>query len=85
MTSQIIPVAPFDFVIFGGTGDLSRRKLLPALYMRDRDGQIPDESRIIAVSRANMDQDAFRALALEALVEHLAADALDETCIQRFL
>src|ERR1041385_6820245 len=32
MTSQIIPVDPFDFIIFGGTGDLSERKLVPSLY-----------------------------------------------------
>ena len=37
--AKFIPAAPFDIVIFGGTGDLSRRKLLPALYHRDRDGQ----------------------------------------------
>ena len=36
MTSQLIPVEPFDFIIFGGTGDLSERKLLPALYYRQR-------------------------------------------------
>ena len=34
------PVAPCDFVVFGGTGDLAIRKLLPALYLRDRDGQL---------------------------------------------
>ncbi|MBL4599078.1 MAG: hypothetical protein JKX93_08925, partial [Rhizobiaceae bacterium] len=34
MTSQIIPVEAFDYVVFGGTGDLSERKLIPALYRR---------------------------------------------------
>jgi glucose-6-phosphate 1-dehydrogenase len=34
MSSQIIPVDPFDYVVFGGTGDLAERKLLPALYQR---------------------------------------------------
>ncbi|MBW8710065.1 MAG: hypothetical protein JF631_02970, partial [Mycobacterium sp.] len=33
-------VDPCDFVIFGGTGDLAVRKLLPALYLRDRDGEL---------------------------------------------
>ena len=32
MSSQIIPVEPFDCIVFGGTGDLAERKLLPALY-----------------------------------------------------
>ena len=49
------PVAPCDFVVFGGTGDLAVRKLLPALYLRDRDGQLPAETRIVAVSRAGLD------------------------------
>ena len=39
--STATPVAPCDFVVFGGTGDLAFRKLLPALYLRDRDGQLP--------------------------------------------
>ena len=39
MTSQIIPVDPFDFIIFGGTGDLAERKLLPALFHRQQAGQ----------------------------------------------
>ena len=38
MSPHNIPVDPFDCVIFGGTGDLALRKLLPALYHRDHDG-----------------------------------------------
>ena len=44
-------VDPCDFVIFGGTGDLAVRKLLPALYLRDWDGQLTADTRIIAVAR----------------------------------
>ncbi|TIM60982.1 MAG: hypothetical protein E5Y58_33355, partial [Mesorhizobium sp.] len=47
MTSQIIPVDPFDFIIFGGTGDLSERKLLPSLYHRQRGHQFSEPTRII--------------------------------------
>ena len=43
--AQIIPVAAFDYVVFGGTGDLATRKLLPALFHRDVDGQIPPATR----------------------------------------
>ena len=50
MSAQIIPVEPFDLVVFGGTGDLARRKLLPALYHRDRrrpdPGGEPDHRRV---------------------------------------
>ena len=49
--AQLIPAEEFDLVIFGGTGDLAMRKWLPALYHRERDGQVSGESRIIAASR----------------------------------
>src|SRR5918997_1022652 len=71
MAYRVIPVEPFDYVVFGGTGDLARRKLLPALFHRLKDGQIPDDSRIIATSRRQMSDDAFRAWAREALTDHL--------------
>ncbi|MGA1235150.1 MAG: glucose-6-phosphate dehydrogenase, partial [Lutimaribacter sp.] len=47
MVSRVIPVEPFDLVIFGGTGDLAQRKILPALYRRFRAGQIPQGARVI--------------------------------------
>ena len=49
--SPATPVAPCDFVVFGGTGDLAVRKLLPALYLRDRDGQLL--VNVVEVKRAN--------------------------------
>ena len=51
MTSRIIPVEPFDLVVFGGSGDLAQRKLFPALYYRFRDEQMPEESRVVGISR----------------------------------
>ncbi|MFT7448290.1 MAG: glucose-6-phosphate 1-dehydrogenase [Glaciecola sp.] len=41
MVSRVIPVDPFDLVIFGGTGDLARRKILPGLFRRFCSGQMP--------------------------------------------
>lgn len=64
--AQFIPVDPFDIVIFGGTGDLSRRKLIPALFHRYLDGQIDATSRIIGVARSDMDRKAFVKLAYDA-------------------
>jgi glucose-6-phosphate 1-dehydrogenase len=55
MNASVQPVAPFDLVVFGGTGDLSRRKLMPALYYRERDGQLPAECSIIGTSRGDAD------------------------------
>ncbi len=39
--AQMNPVESFDLIIFGGTGDLAMRKLLPALWYRHCDGQFP--------------------------------------------
>ncbi|MEU8248376.1 glucose-6-phosphate dehydrogenase [Nonomuraea sp. NPDC048916] len=49
-----------DLVVFGGTGDLSMRKLLPALYHCDRDGRLSPETRVIAMSRGGLTDDDFR-------------------------
>ena len=60
--STFVPVEPFEIVVFGGTGDLARRKLLPALYHRYRDGQISDDSRIVGVSRSKHTREDYQAL-----------------------
>ena len=78
MTSVIIPVDPFDFVIFGATGDLSERKLLPALYHRQKDGQFSEPTRIIGASRSVLDHEAYRNFAREALRTHLKEDHFEE-------
>jgi glucose-6-phosphate 1-dehydrogenase len=85
MSAQIIPVPPFDLVVFGGTGDLSMRKLMPALYHRDRDGQLPSEARILGVSRAALDDAGYRAKVEEALVHHVSKDFHDPAAKKRFL
>jgi glucose-6-phosphate 1-dehydrogenase len=64
--AKFIPVGPFDVVIFGATGDLSRRKLLPALFHRWLDGQIPETSRIVGTARTPMDSPAYRLIARAA-------------------
>ncbi len=67
MTARLIPVDPFDIVVFGATGDLAQRKLIPALFHRDEQGQIPAEARIIGTSRRDMSDDEFRKFATTAL------------------
>jgi glucose-6-phosphate 1-dehydrogenase len=64
--AEFIPVGPFDIVIFGGTGDLSRRKLLPALFHRYLDGQIDDASKIIGIARTALDRKGFIQIAKKA-------------------
>jgi len=82
--AQFIPAEPFDLVIFGGTGDLARRKLLPALYRRDRDGQFSENSRIFASSRRDMHPDAFLQFVRKALLDHMDQDEFDEEAWARF-
>ena len=77
MTSQIIPVDPFDFIIFGGTGDLSERKLLPSLYYRQCDHQFSEPTRIIGTSRSKMTDEEFQAFAKQAISDHVKAADID--------
>ena len=56
---QELPVVIGDGVVFGGTGDLAVRKLLPALYHRDKDGQLPGDARILAISRKPLTAESF--------------------------
>ncbi len=69
MVSRVIPVDPFDLVIFGGTGDLAKRKIIPGLFRRFAAGQIPAEARIIGAARASLDTPAYRALLRDAICE----------------
>ena len=69
MVSRVIPVDPFDLVIFGATGDLARRKILPALFRRMRAGQMPEDSRIIGAARSELDKKGFQDLIKTALLE----------------
>ncbi len=85
MVSRVIPVDPFDLVIFGGTGDLARRKILPALYRRFRDGQMPEEARIIGAARTNQDGAAWRAWVREAFDEFLRPDEISDDVVAAFL
>ncbi|HLT77917.1 MAG TPA: glucose-6-phosphate dehydrogenase [Ferrovibrio sp.] len=74
----------FDLVIFGATGDLSMRKLIPALYSRDQAGQLNDDARLFAVARAQLSNEEFRNQAIEALQKHLPPGEFDQTKAQRF-
>ncbi|MFC3614869.1 glucose-6-phosphate dehydrogenase [Lutimaribacter marinistellae] len=73
MVSRVIPVDPFDLVIFGGTGDLAIGKILPALFRRWRAGQIPEDARVIGAARADLDDDSYRALVAGALAPEVGA------------
>ncbi len=85
MTARTIEVPDFDLAVIGGTGDLARRKLLPALYQRDRAGQIPAAARVIGAARGAMTDDDYRAFAAAALDEFVPAAERDGAIVARFL
>ncbi len=81
----IKPVEDFDMVVFGATGDLTLRKLLPALYHRFRDGQFSPACRIIAAARSDLDDASYRKRAAAALREHVKPDQLEDGRLEFFL
>jgi glucose-6-phosphate 1-dehydrogenase len=85
MAPRVIPVDPFDLVIFGGTGDLARRKILPGLYRRFQAGQITDAGRIIGAARADLTAEGFRAFVREAVEEFIPPARRDEASLAQFL
>jgi len=62
-----LPVHSTTLVIFGATGDLAKRKLLPALYNLAHEGAMPERFHLIGVSRSEMADEEFGALAAEAI------------------
>ena len=85
MVSRVIPVDAFDLVIFGGTGDLARRKILPALHRRFLADQMPKDAQIIGAARAGLDDARFRQLARAAIREFGDAEDQDEAGLTAFL
>lgn len=85
MVSRVIPVDDFDLVIFGGTGDLARRKILPGLYRRFCAGQMPETARIIGAARSEHDTEEFRRIVREAILEFSSKHSCDEALIGDFL
>ncbi len=85
MVSRIIPVDPFDLVIFGGTGDLAQRKILPALFRRFCAGQWPEEALIVGAARGDLDNSSFRELVAASLRELVPNRSKDHTVLKGFL
>jgi glucose-6-phosphate 1-dehydrogenase len=85
MVSRVIPVEPFDLVIFGGTGDLARRKILPGLFRRFLAGQMPVEARVIGAARAELDDAGYRAMISEAIAEFGGNEKNDAKGLASFL
>ncbi|MGH7896784.1 MAG: glucose-6-phosphate dehydrogenase [Candidatus Binatia bacterium] len=62
---------PFTIVIFGASGDLAKRKLIPALYHLREDGYLPERYAVVGFSRTPMTHEAYRGEMLKALWEQV--------------
>ena len=78
------PVHPTVLVIFGATGDLARRKLLPAVYNLAHEGALPERFDLVGVSRGELDDAAFRQLAVES-IERFSRRPPDPDVLARLL
>jgi len=73
-----LPVHPTALTIFGATGDLAKRKLLPALYNLAHEGALPERFCLIGSSRSDLSDDAFRQQALDSVREFSRREADDK-------
>ncbi len=85
MVSRVIPVDDFDLVIFGGTGDLARRKILPGLFRRYLSGQMPENARIIAAARSELTDADYRSAIENAFEEFIDSAERPAKQVKAFL
>src|ERR1700722_14282513 len=76
--SSVQKLDTFDMVLFGGTGDLALRKLVPALYRRHVAGQMGPSSRVLAVARTSLSKEEYLAQIEASCRKHLAKDEFTE-------
>jgi glucose-6-phosphate 1-dehydrogenase len=79
-----LPIHPTTLVIFGATGDLAKRKLLPALYNLAHEGALPERFNLVGVSRSELSDDDFRATALDAIRQFSRREP-DEAVLEKML
>jgi glucose-6-phosphate 1-dehydrogenase len=65
-----LPVHPTTLAIFGGTGDLAHRKLLPAVYNLAHEGALPERFNLIAIARSDIAHDDYRSMARESISQY---------------
>jgi len=76
MMDEAKPAGPCAFVIFGGSGDLTKRLLIPALYHLKRSHLLPEDFALIGISRAEMSDEEFRVSIANSLRE-LSGEPID--------
>ena len=80
---QSFDVEPFTLVIFGGAGDLSKRKLLPTLFHLYQEKELPKDFSILAFARSKMTDEQYRQLMKEAIRESVE-DPFDASLWDQF-
>jgi glucose-6-phosphate 1-dehydrogenase len=71
--------------IFGASGDLSRRMLLPSLYSLEEDGLLPKNLRILGTSRSEFDQEGFRDFVAKAISTQVPASDLKDSTLRAMM
>src|SRR3954466_13700819 len=79
-----LPVPATTLTIFGATGDLAHRKLLPALYNLAHEGALPERFNLIGVSRREMPDEEFREL-MKGAIEKYSRRETDPTVLDGLL
>jgi glucose-6-phosphate 1-dehydrogenase len=79
-----LPVHPTTLVIFGGTGDLAHRKLLPAIYNLAHEGALPERFNLIAISRSDIPHGDYRSMARES-IKQFSRRTPDEQVLDKLL
>ena len=72
-----------SIIIFGASGDLTRRKLVPALYNQFRKNRLPKDVRVVGFARRDYSHEKFRDQ-MQAAVKEFAADAYEDAAWEKF-
>src|SRR2546422_4135714 len=79
-----LPVHPTTLAIFGATGDLAKRKLLPSIYNLAHEGALPERFNLLGTARSAMSDEQFREMAARAIRE-FSRRPPDEQVLERLL
>ena len=85
-TESAVTTSPASLLtIFGATGDLAQRMLLPSLYGLHSDGLLPGAMRILGTARSALDDHAFRAFVADAIARFVPAEQRNDATLQALL
>lgn len=85
MTPQLTRPESLILVIFGGSGDLTKRKLVPSLYQLFKQGKLPDRFAVLGLGRTDYTDESYRPHLDESLRQYLAEGEYDASLSEQFL